>query len=138
MRLTTDNSIILHTDHLGEMLSHVSSEDPLEACGLVAGVKNSSHQIIETENILQSQVKYQIAPSAQLKIFQQLEEQELDLIAIYHSHPRGPSTPSLIDINEWNYPNSFSLIWSKRLAKWSCKAFIMFERKFEQVEIKTN
>lgn len=41
--------------------------------------------------------RYRIDPSDQLAAFQAIDEEDLDLIGFYHSHPRGPRRPSQTD-----------------------------------------
>lgn len=117
------------------MLFHVSKEYPREACGFIGGNNNTVQNIVTAINTSSSNSRYEIDPREQLKIFRHLEESGLDLLAIYHSHPSGPSTPSSADISEWNYPQTFSVIWSNQHREWSCKAFIMLANDYKEIPI---
>ena len=115
------------------MSSHVSSEVPNEACGLVAGKGENGLAIYEITNEAKSPYRYQMAPKEQLDAFLDMEKNAWNLLAIYHSHPGGPATPSAVDLREANYPEAIQLIWSPTVASWKCGAFQF--QKTEAIEI---
>lgn len=59
-----------------------------------------------------SPTHYTMAPHDVIAAFRQFREQGLQLGAIVHSHLRGPTTPSVSDVNEWNYPEALMMIVS--------------------------
>lgn len=59
-----------------------------------------------------SPTHYTMAPQDVIAAFRQFREQGLQLGAIVHSHLRGPATPSVSDVNEWNYPEALMVIVS--------------------------
>lgn len=65
---------------------------------------------LPVENALHSPVRFRMEPADQLKAFYALEEQGLELLAVFHSHPRGPEQPSATDLAEFAYPGVLSLI----------------------------
>jgi proteasome lid subunit RPN8/RPN11 len=85
---------------------------PLEACGLVVGTEYHSKAFLPVSNELQSPSAFRMDPQEQLNAFLWMEKQHLDLLAIFHSHPQGPQTPSATDIAEFFYPGVASLIWT--------------------------
>jgi [CysO sulfur-carrier protein]-S-L-cysteine hydrolase len=118
--------------HWQLMLEHIRACLPEEACGLVGGkiVENAvqSKLILCIENELHSPVRFRMAPAAQLQALVALEEQNLDLSAIFHSHPTGPGDVSATDLAEFAYPGSLVLILSPRDeteqgATWQVRAF---------------
>ena len=54
---------------------------------------------------------YEVDPDTLARMID-FEDAGLELVAIYHSHPRGPETPSPIDIARATYPDSVYLIVS--------------------------
>jgi len=51
-------------------------------------------------------------PEEQLRVFQEIEKEGLELSAIYHSHPHTAAFPSPRDVHYAFYSNSFILIIS--------------------------
>ena len=115
--------------HWERMLKDVKEKEPEEACGLLAGCKDGDYAktifVIPTTNILHSPVRYRIDPLEQLKAFQRIDDSQLDLMAIYHSHPTGPVVPSGVDVEEAYYPEAVYLIWSRLNRNWICKGFLI-------------
>jgi proteasome lid subunit RPN8/RPN11 len=131
--------IIIPDDCWQIMLSHVSEGAPEEACGLLGGkICEDRYQAIEaipTVNILHSTERYQVAPQEQLQAFVHFEKQGLELVAIYHSHPRGPETPSPTDIAEAYYPETVYLIWSSQGNEWKCRGFLIQRGQVREIKI---
>jgi proteasome lid subunit RPN8/RPN11 len=111
------------------MLSHVLDCLPEEGCGLVGGVWETegvvAREVLPVENALHSPVRFRMTPEDQLKAFYWLEENELELVAIYHSHPTGPQHPSPTDLAEFAYPGTLVLIWSPGHAGWHLRGYRM-------------
>ena len=107
----------------GQMRDQVNHHLPAEACGLLAGTKDQVSQIYPVTNILQSPVRYRMDPQEQLRAFQDIEEADLEMLGIYHSHPNGPDKPSPTDIAEAYYPRAVYLIWSLASGDWHCRGF---------------
>ena len=104
------------------MLYHVDSHIPLEACGLLAGTDNRVEKVIEVRNQAQSPVRFMMDPYEQLKAFDWIESNRLDLLGIFHSHPAGPETASATDIEEATYEVVY-LIWSRIEDRWQARGF---------------
>ena len=105
-----------------QMHEQVRQAAPLEACGLLAGRGNRVEAIYPVQNMLKSRVEFRMEPREQLKAFESIEELGLELLAIYHSHPSGPETPSETDLAEWRY-EAIALIWAPHQAEWQVRAF---------------
>jgi proteasome lid subunit RPN8/RPN11 len=119
-----------------QMQHHVEEEAPLEACGILGGQEWRAIHIIPVQNIYKSQTRFKMNPQAQLEAFNQLENLSCDLIAIYHSHPRGKSYPSKEDIDQAFYPDAVQLIWSVYSNYWRCCAYFIKNRMVEEIEIR--
>ena len=107
---------------------------PLEACGLVAGTENRAVAFLPVSNELQSPSAFRMDPQEQLNAFLWMEKQHLDLLAIFHSHPQGPQTPSTTDIAEFFYPGVTSLIWTPV----SLRAFDITREGYTEVPVALN
>jgi proteasome lid subunit RPN8/RPN11 len=92
--------------------------------------------ILPVENELHSPVRFRMAPAEQLKAFYWLEEQNLELSAIFHSHPQGPEHPSETDLADFAYPGVLMLILSPinlivpldNIENWQIRVFQIVER----------
>jgi proteasome lid subunit RPN8/RPN11 len=51
-------------------------------------------------------------PKQQLQAMLALEANGWQLVAIYHSHPQGPETPSDSDVKQAYYPESLTMLVS--------------------------
>jgi proteasome lid subunit RPN8/RPN11 len=122
-----------------QMRAHAVERAPEEACGLIGGrVKSdiySATEVIAVTNILHSPYRYRMDPEEQLRGFQRLDELELELIGIYHSHPKGPETPSVTDIDESFYPDCVYLIWSGLSPSWSCRGFLIQNQQYMEIPL---
>jgi proteasome lid subunit RPN8/RPN11 len=94
------------------MLKQLRRSLPLEDCGLMAGIDNYVERIYPIANKLASPYAYEMEPLELLEAIMDLEDDGLDLLAIYHSHPNGPEVPSAIDIAQAHYPESAYIIVS--------------------------
>lgn len=127
--------IFIHKEHWDKMCSDVENRLPEEACGLVAGKERRSVSIYPITNILGSPTHFRLDPQQQLDAMLQMEEQNLDMLAIYHSHPAGPSHPSVTDILEAAYPDTVNLIWYPQNEDWCCRGFLITSGRVEEVRL---
>jgi proteasome lid subunit RPN8/RPN11 len=125
---------IRHTDWM-VMKEHVNSVFPREACGLVGGRGDLVGKVVPVKNIDDSLHRFRMEPAEQVSALLDLENSGLELLAIYHSHPEGLASPSATDIEEFHYPEAFSLIWSRRSGEWACRAFAYASSGFREVGI---
>jgi len=114
--------LVLNKQHMQEMLIHVASRVPMEACGLLAGKNGRVEKVIGVRNQAQSPARFVMDPYEQLKAFDWIEANGLDLVGIYHSHPAGPETVSASDIAEAAY-DAVQVIWSQGGSGWKARGF---------------
>lgn len=113
------------------MLAHVTACLPEEGCGLLGGRFNEGgtarvEVVFPVENELHSPVRFRMAPLEQLRVFQEIERLNLDLVGIFHSHPAGPDHPSVTDLAEFLYPGVPVVILSPGAAGgWQVKGFLI-------------
>ena len=94
------------------MLAHLRAAYPEEACGLLAGSSGEAAALYPVENQLHSPIAFEMEPLQQLQAFMSCEEAGWELLAIYHSHPHGPETPSAQDVSQAYYPDALTVIVS--------------------------
>jgi len=97
---------------LSKVIEHARREYPLESCGILAGKNGKITKVYPMENTEKSSSSYLMAPEQQLRVFREVEEEGLELSAIYHSHPHSPAFPSQRDVDHAFYPDSLLLIIS--------------------------
>jgi [CysO sulfur-carrier protein]-S-L-cysteine hydrolase len=126
--------LLLEPGHWQSMRDQVATEAPLEACGLLAGKGERVEQVLRMQNAAKSAVRFRLDPQEQFDVFNAMDERGLELTGIYHSHPRGPSTPSPTDVAESVYP-VVNLIWSPGQDGWQVGGFWIEDGQVVQVPI---
>jgi len=106
-----------------EMVEHARREAPLECCGVLAGHNGTVLKAFEVRNEEQSPVRYSMSPRDQLKIFEEMEKEAMEMVAIYHSHTHTVPFPSETDVRLSFYPEVPSVIISLREESPVVKAF---------------
>ncbi len=97
---------------------------PEEACGLLFGRGQRVDRAAAIENELHSRLRFRLEPRAQLSAMQSAEDDGLELLGIYHSHPEGPAQPSATDLQEAAYPEAAYLIWWRSSSgSWQCSLY---------------
>jgi len=94
------------------IVEHAKREQPLECCGILAGKQRTVGKAFELTNTEKSSVRFLMSPQEQLGVFEELERESMEMIAIYHSHPRSISYPSETDVKMAFYPEVTSIIIS--------------------------
>jgi proteasome lid subunit RPN8/RPN11 len=78
--------------------------------------------MIGVQNQARSAVRFVMEPYEQLKAFEWIESNGLDLLGIFHSHPSGPEAASPTDIAEAAY-EAVHVILSWNGADWTPRGF---------------
>ncbi len=106
-------SLRLSRAQLGAVLEHARACDPEEACGILAGDADGTvRRVFTMLNAAASSTFYQMDSREQFRVFDQIEQEGLELVAIFHSHPHSPAYPSASDCELAFYPDSLYLIVS--------------------------
>ena len=116
------NTLKIHSAQWQQMQDLVSAQNPLEACGLLAGKNDTVEAVLKVRNAAQSAVRFDMDPQEQHDAFMWIEAEGLDLLGIYHSHPAGPETASATDIAEAAY-EVVHIIWSLTSGNWGARGF---------------
>lgn len=93
-----------------EIVAHAREEAPNECCGMIATRDGQAVKVYRAANTAASPLRYEIDGGEQFKIQMEIDDADLDLGAIYHSHTRTEPYPSQTDINLAFYPESLYLI----------------------------
>jgi len=84
---------------LDEVIAHARRDAPAECCGIVATRGGEAVSVHELENIHHSPLRFEMNGLKLFNLITELEDQGLDLGAIYHSHTRSAAYPSQTDVN---------------------------------------
>ena len=122
-------------DIFDELISHCKDAFPNEACGILAGKENKASKIYKMTNIEKSPVSYFMDSKEQFKVMKDIRENNLEMVAIFHSHPSSPAYPSNKDLNLAFYEDSIYIIVSLIEKEPAVKGYLMREGKIEEVGI---
>ena len=106
------DGIVMTRDHLAAVLDQAREEAPLECCGLLLGRGRQVERVFRGTNIDRSPVTYNMDPQELFRAHREMDDRGLDLVAIYHSHPRTRAYPSSTDVAKATYPDAAYLIVS--------------------------
>jgi [CysO sulfur-carrier protein]-S-L-cysteine hydrolase len=88
---------------LDEVVAHALEDPGNEVCGLVAvspdGEEPTARRVYRARNVFASPMKFEIDPKELLELYSAIEDEGLELGAIYHSHVRSAPYPSQTDVN---------------------------------------
>jgi proteasome lid subunit RPN8/RPN11 len=94
------------------MIDHARRESPLECCGILGGRDKTVERAFELQNAEKSPTRYSMSPSEQVRVFEEMEKESLEMIAVYHSHTHTIPFPSETDVKLAFYPDISSVIIS--------------------------
>jgi proteasome lid subunit RPN8/RPN11 len=81
-----------------QMYAHAEKEAPVEACGYLAGFGENVTRRYPMKNIDQSEEHFTLDPQEQFSVMKAVRKEDLNILAVYHSHPASPARPSAEDI----------------------------------------
>ena len=83
------------------LLDHTCKEEPNEACAILYGNKieeeNTVKEIWLTKNDTPSPIEFTLSAEQTWEMDQKRKELNLEIIGIFHSHPKGEAYPSNTD-----------------------------------------
>ena len=119
--ISTIDTFVLPRALRDEVMVHLLHAAPNEGVGMLGanapvqhehGVEAVAELFVPGRNEVDSPTHFTMAPLDVITAFRLFREQGLHLGAIVHSHLQGPATPSVSDVNEWNYPEALMVIAS--------------------------
>jgi [CysO sulfur-carrier protein]-S-L-cysteine hydrolase len=94
-------AMILTRSQRDQLFEQARRDAPNETCGMIGGRNGRALKIYPIENIAQNCVtNYLMHGEAQLAAMQDMDANEYDIAAIYHSHPITPAYPSPTDVRD--------------------------------------
>ncbi len=118
-----------------EIVDHALEEAPNECCGMIASRDGRAVRVHRATNAAASALRYEIDGLEQLRIQTEIEDDGLDLGAIYHSHTRSAPYPSQTDINLAFYPESLYVIVGVAGEQPDVRAFRIVDEQVREVAL---
>jgi proteasome lid subunit RPN8/RPN11 len=119
-----------------QMLDQAREEAPNECCGILGGKDGAASTMYPATNAEQSPLRYTLDPNDLYRItFQEIPENDEEMLAIYHSHTASPAFPSQTDINLATYPDSIYLILSLAEGEQPLRGFRISDGEVSEVEL---
>jgi [CysO sulfur-carrier protein]-S-L-cysteine hydrolase len=85
---------------LAEIVAHAREEAPRECCGMIGTDDGRAVAVHRVRNVaINPKSAYFMDAKEQYLAFQAIEDADLEIGAIYHSHPRSEPVPSETDVN---------------------------------------
>ena len=81
-----------------EIVKQAEGQAPIEACGILAGKDGVIEKFYEMTNADNSSDNFMLVPEEQFAVVKDMRAEQLEMLAICHSHPESPARPSQEDI----------------------------------------
>ncbi|MBF0214787.1 MAG: M67 family metallopeptidase [Magnetococcales bacterium] len=95
---------------VNKILAHAQRSLPRECVGVLSGHGREASDWHPLTNVAEGDHTFLADATEQIRLFKELRAQERDVVAIYHSHPRGSASPSSLDRELAAYPDALMLI----------------------------
>jgi proteasome lid subunit RPN8/RPN11 len=99
---STSQRLLIPRPIYSAMIAQALAEAPLECCGLLAGRDGRVVRQYPLVNAAASPVEYESDARGMFTAWRDMRQYDLDILAVYHSHPTSPPVPSRKD-RERNY-----------------------------------
>jgi len=120
------------------ILDHARRQAPLECCGLLVGRGRKVGFAVACVNVAQSRTRYRIAPRDHIDLRRALRafSPPLEIIGVYHSHPRSRPEPSLTDIADAAYPDWAYVIVGRIGTRLALRAYQIRQRRVRALSMR--
>ncbi len=118
-----------------QMVQHARADAPNECCGMIAARDGDAVKVYAAANAAASPLRYEIDGAEQYRIQMAIDDDGLDLGAIYHSHTRSAPYPSQTDINLAFYPDALYVIVGLAGGEVDVKAYEIRDGRVSEAEL---
>lgn len=102
----------LDSDTYADLIEHARSDAPYEVCGLLAGRDGALTRRYRIPNASRSMTFYNMDSKALLAAMTEIDDNDWDVLGIYHSHTHTEAYPSATDVELAFYSDAVYLIVS--------------------------
>ncbi|NOX21098.1 MAG: M67 family metallopeptidase [Nitrospirae bacterium] len=120
---------------LSEIVEHARQGYPEEVCGILAGKEQRVNTIYRMTNTEHSPVSYFMDPKEQFQVMKDMRQKDLQMLAIYHSHPDSVAYPSAKDVRLAFYDDVAYIIVSLAEEPPEVRAFEIKEGKVREIKL---
>lgn len=120
---------------IDQLVQHARDDLPNECCGVVSSADGVAVEVHRAINSAASPLRYEIDSKDFLRIYNLIDDADLEVGAIYHSHTRSAAYPSQTDINLALWPDALYIIVSLAADDPDVKAFAIVDRKVSEVAL---
>ncbi|GBD11116.1 CysO-cysteine peptidase [bacterium HR23] len=121
---------------LQAIIDHARRDDPLEACGALAGQGSHARRVYPLTNTMRSPYRYMTDPKELYRAIKDAEKSGMEIIAFYHSHTHTPAYPSQTDVRLATWPEAYYLIVSLQdKASPTVRAFRIHDGRVREVPL---
>ncbi len=125
------------TNIFEQMVAQAKALAPIEACGILAGKDNKAEKLFEMTNADNRSDHFMMEPKEQFTVVKNIRSADLEVLAIYHSHPVTPARASAEDIRLALTPDVIYVIVSLQDAKVpAVKGFFIEDGTITEVPVK--
>jgi proteasome lid subunit RPN8/RPN11 len=117
------------------MKEHAQVCFPEEGCGVLGGKGETADCFRPITNELHSANRFRMDAEEQLQAFLWFEQNDIELLGIFHSHPAGPNHPSPTDLEEFAYPGVAYFILSHKGSGWQVNCFQIEGIEYKEIPL---
>jgi len=99
---------------VNEILAQARAEYPNEACGVIIGRDGIAERLKPMFNAAASPTFYDFDPKDLLALYREVDDNDEEIIVIYHSHTETEAYPSRTDISYAGEPGAHYVLVSTR------------------------
>ena len=119
----TPKSLFIHQEQFDQTIVHLKSVWPEEGCGFIGGLSGVAQCVIPVTNMLHNPSRFLMDPEEQVAALHTILEAGMEVVGIFHSHPKGPGELSTTDLVEAAYPETPIVVFWPEEMKWRARAF---------------
>ena len=95
-----------------EMIAHALEDDSIECCGVLAGTGGGFLKLYRMTNVENSPYRFSWDPKELLPVWNDMEDNNWEHRAVYHSHTHSEAYPSSTDVRLAAWPEAYYMIVS--------------------------
>jgi proteasome lid subunit RPN8/RPN11 len=130
-------SVRMSADLRADLVRLCSAGLPNEACGVAGGRPGEIVRLYPLTNVSASHERYTVDVDEQMDAYRAMADDDLECVAVFHSHPATPARPSRTDIAEAYDPDALYVIVSFAAEAPSVRAFTIRDGSVSETTIET-